>query len=98
PLQPPPLPYTTLFRSVLGSVIRLPYYALGPGPASEVEPLIRVSGHQVYPSAGQLIMTTVQFVQLTPVTAIAAWLDPNRSVVSRRDRKSTRLNSSHQII
>lgn len=72
-----------LIVGVLGSAIHLPYYSLGPGPASEVEPLIRVSGHQVYPSSGKLIMTTVEFVQLTPLTAVAAWLDPNRTVVSR---------------
>jgi Lon-like protease len=66
-----------------GSVVRLPYYSLGPGPASEVEPLIHISGHTVYPSSGKLIMTTVQFQQLTPFSAVYAWLSPSLSIVSK---------------
>jgi PDZ domain-containing protein len=67
----------------LGFSYRLPSYGIGPGPAREVEPLISVEGHQVYPSQGKLVMTTISFRQLTPVTAVAAWLDPNEDVVSR---------------
>jgi PDZ domain-containing protein len=65
----------------LSGVIRLPYYAVGPGPAREVTPLIAVRGHAVYPSTGKLVMTTVRFYQLTPFTALGAWLDPNKAVV-----------------
>lgn len=71
---------------VLGTVftagyLRLPYYALGPGPAREVDPLIEIKGRPRYPSTGKLIMTTVSFRQVTPVTAFFAWLDPARSLV-----------------
>ena len=65
----------------LSGVIKLPYYAIGPGPAREVTPLITVTGHPVYPSSGKLVMTTVRFYQLTPLSALGAWLDPNKAVV-----------------
>ena len=63
--------------------VQLPYYSLGPGPAREVQPLIRVSGSQEYPSQGKLIMTTISFRSLSAVGMLIAWLDPHKSVVSR---------------
>ena len=69
-------------RSLVGWV-RLPYYSLGPGPAREVQPLIRVTGHQEYPSPGKLIMTTVRFPGRAPLGVLVAWLDPHQAVVSR---------------
>ena len=63
--------------------VRLPYYSIGPGPAREVEPLIDIQGRPTYSSAGKLIMTTVTFRQLTPATALFAWLDPSLSVVHK---------------
>ncbi len=65
----------------LSGVIPLPYYSIGPGPAREVTPLISVTGHRVYPSSGKLVMTTVRFFQLTPLSALGAWLDPNKTIV-----------------
>jgi Lon-like protease len=61
--------------------VRLPYYALGPGPAREVLPLIRVDGAQTFASGGRFVMTTVRFRPITTLGAIAAWLDPEQSVV-----------------
>ncbi len=69
---------------VLGFV-RLPLYALGPGSAHDVLPLIRVEGHPEYRTQGRLVMTTIAFRQLTAVGALAAWVDPAWSVVSRRE-------------
>lgn len=63
--------------------LRLPYYAVGPGPAREVEPLIDVTGHQRYASAGKFIMTTVRWYQVTPFQALLAWIDPNESLVKQ---------------
>ena len=64
--------------------VRLPYYALGPGPARDVQPLIHVSGHQEFPSEGKLIMTTVSFHEVSAIGALVAWLDPHQAVVSRQ--------------
>ena len=63
--------------------VRLPYYALGPGEAREVEPLIHVEGHSLYQSTGKLVMTTVAFEPATALVALIAWLDPHQYVVPR---------------
>jgi PDZ domain-containing protein len=71
--------------AVLGSV-SLPAFSVGPGPPREVGPLIEVSGHPSYPpDGGRLILTSVVLDRVTLFEAIAAWLDPSRSVVSERD-------------
>jgi PDZ domain-containing protein len=74
----------TLGLAFAAGWVQLPYFSLGPGPAREVQPLIHVTGHQEYPSQGKLIMTTVSFRQLSALGALIAWIDPNRSVVSRQ--------------
>jgi PDZ domain-containing protein len=62
--------------------VPLPYYALGPGPARDVTPLIQVEGAPVYASDGTLIMTTVAYRRVTALQALLAWIDPDRSVVA----------------
>lgn len=69
--------------TVAASWTTIPYYAEGPGPAREVMPLIDFEGHQRFESSGRLALTTVSFEQLTPVTALAAWLDPDRAVIEQ---------------
>ena len=76
------LVFAVTFVAVL---IRLPYYAIQPGPAREVEPLISVEGHERFPSAGRLIMTTVSWYQVTALQALIAWADPAQSVVPDED-------------
>lgn len=66
------------------STIWLPYYSIGPGPAREVAPLIRIGGRPVYQSSGRFVMTSVHIGQLTAVGALVAWLDPHRTVVGRQ--------------
>jgi PDZ domain-containing protein len=61
--------------------VRLPYYALGPGPARDVLTLIEVDGAPTYGSSGHLVLTTVRFRQITPLAGVVAWLDPEQSVV-----------------
>ena len=79
---------TVSFVLVIGLVVaagwvRIPYYALGPGPAREVEPLILVEGHPTYASSGKMFLTTVSFYQVTPFQALIAWVDPNLALVRR---------------
>ena len=64
-----------------GAWVRIPYYAVGPGPAREVEPLIVVEGHPTYQSSGKMFLTTVSFYQVTPFQALRAWIDPNLTLV-----------------
>jgi Lon-like protease len=63
--------------------VRLPYFAVGPGPPREVVPLIHVDGAPVYGSSGHLVMTTVRFTQVTTLGAFVAWLDSEQAVVDR---------------
>jgi PDZ domain-containing protein len=61
--------------------IRLPYYAVGPGPARDVAPLIDVQGVPRYDSRGELIMTTIRWYQVTALQSLIAWIDDAQSVV-----------------
>ncbi|MEW6058829.1 MAG: S16 family serine protease [Actinomycetota bacterium] len=70
---------------VLATTVWLPLYAVAPGGARSVEPLIHVTGHPEYRSQGKFVMTSVEFSQLTALGAFLAWLDPNQSVVSRSE-------------
>jgi Lon-like protease len=67
------------------TTVYLPYYALGPGPARPVAPLIRFDERTRFESEGRFILTSVRFDQLTAVGIVAAWLDPDRSVVEREE-------------
>ena len=79
--------YLALFIVVASLVtaawLRLPYYAVGPGPAREVTPLIRFEGPERYESSGKLVMTTVRWYQVTPIQAMITWFDPNASLISQ---------------
>jgi len=80
-------------RTVVGVVIVLlvlaaawvpiPYYSEGPGPAQDVLPRITFEGMTRYEPTGHLDLTTVRFLQLTPLTALRAWLDDTLSIVPR---------------
>ena len=76
------LALAVLFVLAFGAAyVRLPYYAEGPGPAREVQPLIDVGEEPRYDSSGKLIMTTVSFAPVTALQALRAWLDPAVRVV-----------------
>jgi PDZ domain-containing protein len=77
------LPFAALLI-VLASV-EVPLYALGPGPARDVVPRIMVSGLDTYPSDDQLLLTSVLFNRVTPLRAIAGWIDPAVDVVPERE-------------
>jgi Lon-like protease len=64
-----------LVAIVAAGWLRLPYYGIGPGPAREIAPLIRFDGPQRFESGGELVMTTIRWQQLTPVSAVRVWLD-----------------------
>ena len=61
--------------------VRLPYYAVGPGPANDVGPLIDVHEKHRYPSEGRFIMTTVRWYQVTALQSLVAWIDESQFIV-----------------
>jgi PDZ domain-containing protein len=74
-------------------LIPVPYVILGPGPTlntlgkdSSGQPLITISGHATYPTAGHLNMVTVGYrggpgASINIFSALAAWLNPHEAVV-----------------
>lgn len=74
----------------------LPVYSIGPGPAREVTPLIRVDGQAVHGSRGEFVLTSVLIERLTPLGALAAWLDPARSVIERSEVYPTGTTDAEQ--
>jgi Lon-like protease len=74
-------------------LVPVPYVILGPGPTlntlgkdSSGQPLITISGHVTYPTAGHLNMVTVGYqggpgVTINIFSALAAWLNPHEAVV-----------------
>jgi PDZ domain-containing protein len=65
--------------------VQLPYFVIGPGPSQDVEPLIHIDGPPVYPSEGQLLLTTVTVDRTNAYGLFSAWLDPAAAVVSERE-------------
>ena len=71
--------------AVAAITVTLPWYAVGPGPARAVQPLIRFEHRPRYESEGRFVMTSVRYTQLTGVDLVLAWLDPDRYVIPRSD-------------
>lgn len=72
------------------AVARVPYVALGPGPAYNTlgavdgTPVISVSGRQTFPTTGELDLTTVGVQSsLTLGEALRDWVDKDLAVVPR---------------
>nr|WP_239028422.1 PDZ domain-containing protein [Pseudonocardia acidicola] len=75
---------------VLGVTLPVPLVALGPGPtfntlgAVDGTPVVAVDGRQVYPTTGQLNMTTVSVSdRLSAISALGFWIAGDHSVVPR---------------
>ncbi len=63
------------------SLIRLPYYAVAPGSARQVNDLIRVPKERAFPPRGRFFMATVSLRPAAPVDAFVGWLDRDTDVV-----------------
>jgi Lon-like protease len=77
---------------VAAAVLPVPYVALTPGPTlntlgtAKGIPLIRISGHPVYPTDGHLNLVTVSFIggpgsSFNIFAALRSWLSPHDAVV-----------------
>ncbi|PRY15113.1 YlbL family protein [Kineococcus rhizosphaerae] len=79
----------------LFGVVHVPYVALSPGPVTDViagdrdgKGLITISGHETYPTDGQLDLTTVSLrggpgLEMTLGELLLDWVDPAVNVVPR---------------
>jgi PDZ domain-containing protein len=82
----------TLIAIAVAVLVPVPYVILGPGPTLNTlgdtsgQPLISITGHQTYPTSGNLNMVTVSYeggpgVKLNVFQALRAWLDSSEAVV-----------------
>jgi len=74
----------------VGTVIRVPFVALGPGPtydtlgAVDGTQVVAVEGVPTFPTSGHLNMTTVSVNDgITALSALGFWLAPDRRLVPR---------------
>jgi Lon-like protease len=85
----------TLVAIAVSVFVPVPYVVLMPGPTLNTlgkdtsgSPLITISGHQTYPTSGNLNLVTVSYTGAPPpntglnvFAALRAWLDPSEAVV-----------------
>lgn len=68
-----------------GNIVRVPYYSLGPGPATNVLTRMKITGVETYPTEGELLLTTAS-VSDRPLTVFQAawtWFEADVSLVER---------------
>ena len=75
------------------SLLPVPFVSFSPGPVEDTlgtagrKPVIEVTGHDTYPTSGELDLTTVSVTspsrKLTLPQAIRTWLDPHRDLLPR---------------
>lgn len=77
-----------------GMLMPVPYVIESPGPAVDVlgeydgTEVLTITGHETYPTEGELMMTTVSVdggpgYDVTPSEVALSWFDPERSVLPR---------------
>jgi PDZ domain-containing protein len=54
--------------------LSLPYYALAPGSARAVSPLIEAKDAKLYPPSGKVLLTTISLQQVHPIEALTGWI------------------------
>ncbi len=88
--------FVTVLLAALAELLPVPYVALKPGPAINTlgerngKPLIKVTGHQTYPTSGTLDLTTVTVAggpgaKLNVADVIVGVLDPSIAVVPQEE-------------
>ena len=82
----------TVVAIAVAVLVPVPYVILGPGPtlntlgAYSGQPVVKITGHQTYPTTGNLNMVTVGLqggpgVNMNVFQALRAWLNPSEAVV-----------------
>jgi PDZ domain-containing protein len=80
-------PWITAFAvaaSFVGAYsVQIPYYAIAPGNALAVAPLVRVTDGPSYRAKGGVYLCTVSLGRTSVLEALAGWLDPTVDVVKQ---------------
>ena len=64
--------------------VEVPFYAIAPGGAFEVEPLVHVNDGPNFPPKGEVLLCTVSLKRTTVIEALQGWLDPTIDVVREK--------------
>src|SRR5919108_2371193 len=75
-------PWVALGLSVYA--VDLPMFAVGPGPAREVTPLIDIDGRRTFQPRGRLLLTTVNVGRVNAFGVLDGWIDPMVDLVPER--------------
>lgn len=70
-----------ILATIAGGIVEVPYFAIAPGSALAVTPLVDVLEGPEFPPEGGVYLTTVSLQQATVLQAIEGWLDPAVDVV-----------------
>jgi PDZ domain-containing protein len=69
---------------VVGTRVNLPYYAISPGEARQVDDLIKVPADKAVTPHGRILLTTVALGQVRGFEILADWLNRDVSVVPEK--------------
>lgn len=61
----------------------VPYLAVAPGSARDVDELVHVPRGKAFPARGEVLLTTVALRRVSAIEAVAGWLDDDVDVVPR---------------
>jgi PDZ domain-containing protein len=76
------IPLGLLALAIAAAVtVQLPYYAIAPGSAREVNDLIQPPPDHRYPPRGRVFLTTVSLHRVTPLEGLYGWLRQDIDVV-----------------
>jgi PDZ domain-containing protein len=76
------IPLAVLALAIAAAVtVQLPYYAIAPGSAREVNDLIQPPSDHRYPPRGRVYLTTVSLHRVTPLEGFYGWLRKDIDVV-----------------
>jgi PDZ domain-containing protein len=73
-----------VLASIIGATsFRIPYYAIAPGSALPVVPLVKVTDGPYFPPKNPVYLCTVSLQRTTVLQALEGWLDPTVDVVKQ---------------
>lgn len=78
-----PLLGAALAVTLVGNLVHVPYYSLGPGPATDVLSLIQIRGARVHESDGEMLLMTASLsnAELTIFEYLWTFVDPSLEAV-----------------
>lgn len=71
------LPFVGALTLLSGASQEVPYFALYPGGATAVNPLVAVPADKAFPAQGSFLLTTVSLGRTNVWELLQAWLDPD---------------------